>query len=278
MARVSELNSKGKKPQVSQGKRAPFKLASRLLERLTARSEVKRSALGDEAALPSGPAERRKFLKIIGGATGAAVLFGSSLLKADETKIARAETKRKVEYEAFSDPGVLEPFFEEASSKMVQLNPNGVTIIGQFEVRVTDSDEYGVDFTVKDPSGKETVIPFSSPLSGINAFNLDFGSSHPYFKGNVVILASDNMVCFMHKCPRGYELRAVNLMMGKMRKGPIRTGIGMDGQTLLVMGSPETLKQGDVVYQVQFEATGRSGGSFYKYDTGVPEGTMLASI
>jgi len=258
MPKQSRAQISGSKVSNSSAKARGFDSSSRLLENASRRQM-----------------DRRDALKVgIGGLFG---LLLTGKAKADE-RVARAEvSKNEVKYETFSDPKELEPYFKEAESMIVKINPNGVTQVGAFQVRVIHSDKYGVDFKVKDSSGKEEKLVFSSSLSEINVLEVDVGRNNPNIQGNVAVFASDTLVCFAYQSSKGPKVTSLSFMNGNMRQGPIRSGVGFDGDALLVMGSPNPLREGDVVYQAQFGANGLTG-AYFKYMKNQPPGTMIASL
>jgi hypothetical protein len=229
---------------------------------------------------------RRSFLvkALVGALAGGVALGAPSLLRADE-RVARAEVSKEssIRYETFSDPAELEPYFENARDKLVSIKPGEVKRIGEFDVWIKPcaedpKNEFGTEFRLRDGNGKEHRTVFG-PLSETNILEVDPEDDHPYLKGKAIIIADATRVSIAIRDSRGYLLADMGrVRRGKMREGPIRTGVMLDGATLVIIGSPKQLREGDVVYQAQLDARGNTRGYFYKYSTNQPEGTMVASL
>jgi hypothetical protein len=276
MAKVSEARVSRNKVANSPAKARTFNFARKFLERITERSNKKERMLRSEMNI-----SRRAFGKVLMGIiAGAAATSLPSALRADE-RVVRAEVPREsiVQYETFSDPAELEPYFKNAEDKLVSIKQGEVKKIGEFDVSINRMSEFGTEFKLRDPNGKETTIIHATPLSEINILELDLGD-HPYFQGGkLVLFADENRVTGAGKVASGYVVGLIgNPKEGKMREGPIRTGIEMDGDTLLVICSPKHLMEGDVVYQAQVDREGRTAVSYYKYTKSKPAGTMIASL
>ncbi|MBN2122150.1 hypothetical protein JW721_03775 [Candidatus Micrarchaeota archaeon] len=287
MARVSKLESKGEAPQVSQGKRAPFKLASRLLEKLTKRSVEKGTSLREEARLPSGPTERRKFLKILGGAAGAAVLLGPSVLKANE-KAAKASSNQ-AEVDSVIDIRDIMPYIDNAKKYEVPLSSGQKVNAFQtlyktkeHQFIVTRGETRGIDIKVIKGDGVVGGAAFlGDHLDELNILAIDLGKDNPVVQGELLVFATPQSVGLVYckKQDNTYLSGAVNLYGKGLSRGSAKLGVDFDEETIAIMVVPD---KGDRIAQVQLpfvDGGEYKVGNFYTAIFGLTRPpTSLASL
>jgi hypothetical protein len=276
MAKVSEARVSRNKVTDSPAKARTFNFARKFLERITERSGKKERMLRSEMNI-----SRRAFGKVLMGIlAGAAATSAPSLLRADE-RVARAEVSKEssIRYETFSDPAELEPYFKNAEDKLVSIKQGEVKKIGEFEVWIKPwaedpNNKFGTEFRLRDPNGKEYEFN-SGALQDINILEVNLGN-HPYFK-SMTLFVGKNGVTYAAKTVSGYLVEGVSFVQARMRDGPIRAGLEEKGDSLFVISSPKNIKEGDVVCQAEFGASGFSR-TYFKYSKSQPPGTMVASL
>lgn len=255
-----------------------LRLRTRLMETLDRIFTTRQEKLVGERGLLAAPMGRRRMLAL--GA--AAVLAACAPLPAvaNPTEAPSADkSKAQVEYETFSDPKEIQPLFDNAKGKFVNLKRGETKTIGDYKVRIYHDGDSGVVFEVT-PKGESSHmgVVLSSPLPDINILVVDAGNDNPHFKGKMLVFADSDGVYlqYFNKREGRHELSAIPLYEGEMRKGPLNTGYAFDEGAIVVLNAPKDLKPGDVVCQADLAPDGSSGRSYYIYAPEKPPGTIVA--
>ncbi len=249
-----------------------LRLRTRLMETLDRIFTTRQEKLVGERGLLAAPMGRRRMLAL--GA--AAVLAACAPLPAvarETTPVKTAagtstKNSNEVEYEPFSDPKELEPYFQNAEGKLVKLKDRKEVKIGDYFVTAEKSS--GVTFSIQSQDGtySEWGLAFVSSMDNVNVLVIDMGENHPLVKGKMLVFADSANVYFQFfdKMRNAHSLAGVPLWEGKMKRGPIRTGFGIDESGIFVINAPKDLKRGDVVCQATIRNNGDSGPYWYKYE------------
>jgi len=223
---------------------------------------------------------RRAALRTLATALGIGVVASCApaAVLAEPKKPAQetAETKKGVEYQVFTDPKELEPYFKNAEGRYVNIKPDAPTKIGAYELLLTDGGT-GVAISIWADGKKQThSVGLASPLNEINILVVDMPKDSPMFRGTTLVFADHASVFFQYfdKVRGVHALRGVPLAAGGMRPGKIRTGFEITSDGLEIVNTPEKLVKGDKFTLAYFDNDGVSGGNFFKYEG--PDVDLLA--
>ena|GEM_PF-6277686 len=248
-------------------KKPRIRLRTRLMESLERIFTTRQEKLAGEKGLLAAPMGRRRMLAL--GA--AAVLAACTPLPAvaNPTKAPAKKTKKEVEYEVFTDPKELEPYFKNAEGKYVDIKPLESKRVGDYTVTLTT--DIGGIYTVTIEEGPEKGnrhgVSLANKVENINILTIDMGNSNPYIKGTMIVFADNMTVYFQYfnKKQNRHELRGVSLWSGHMRAGPIRTGFEILEDGIDIFNAPVKLRDGDIVARASLLTNGDSGGMFFQY-------------
>jgi len=189
-----------------------------------------------------------------------------------------AKAKAPVQYETFSDPKELQPLFDNAKGKNINLKRGETKTIGDYKVKIYHDGESGVVFQIT-PKGESSHmgVVLNDALDNINILVVD-APANAGFKGKMLVFADYDTVYFQYfsKKEGRHEFTGVPLHEGRMRKGPINTGFTFDGKTIVVVNAPKDLRPGDVVCQADYTPDVSSGRTYFIYAPDEAPGTTVA--
>jgi hypothetical protein len=202
--------------------------------------------------------------------------------------VAAAVEKKPVTYETIADLSELQPYLDNAKGKTFTIKPGETKQFGLYKVEIFDSQKDTTDYTIR-PEGAEQEYGIGkfNPYQNVNIILLDMGENHPYIKGQMLVFADNKDVYFIYfnKQTGKYEKAVVTLDEGKMRAGPVQTGIDITNESIAIINFPKNTKPGDVISQAELASItnetytlGSGYRSFYVYAPDKPAGTLIASI
>ena len=249
-----------------------------------------------EVAKPSNPKLRlrtRLMETVLSAAAIVAACAPLPVAAQDTTpkkEVAAAVEKEKtgVTYETIADLSELQPYLDNAKDKLFTIKKGETKQVGPYKIEVDkEADEYYTHYSITTEDGKRDGITIPSKNENINKLLLDMGDSHPYIKGKMLVFADNQEVRFMYfnKKKNEYRKAVVSLGDGRMRPGPVQTGIDVTAESIAVISFPKNTKAGDVITQAELASTtnenytlGSGYRSFFVYAPDKPAGTLIASI
>ncbi len=186
-----------------------------------------------------------------------------------------------MEYQTFSDPKELQPFFDAAKDKIVSIKPGETKQLGPYSVKIDtqSSNERGTDYEITADNGQDLGVTLCGTPDQITPLLIDMGENHPYMKGQMLAFANyvEVRLIYFDKKSNKYQKATVSLEEGKIRPVPTNVGLEMlkDGG-FSIFTAPKRLLTGDVVGRADGNPDGSLGYLFFKF-VGPSEPGLIAA-
>lgn len=217
-----------------------------------------------------------------------ATLNAQETVKPPKDKPAPTAVEKKVTYETIADLSELQPYLDAAKDKVVKIEKLAEYVYTDSFVILPGKFGAGTNFRifVRDDSkpdrlGQELRTVSAGKLENVTIIETNVGDGHPLIGGKMLILAESDAVSFAYfdKKQNRYVINGTWLGDGKMRRGPVQAGYGLnDDGSLFVLSMPRNILPGDVIAQGDVATDSSVGIAFFIYAPDKPSGTLVASI